>query len=143
MDLLLKISALQEKSLKDETQSLELMRALSAKRMYESLQEDCSPERFIEHAFEAAEAIKLVAEKLSPTSNNSLMTATFTPMRTKLKPFNIPKNLVPSTQRTLPTEAWYRDSFPAPSHKEQFVIGCANAPKVKDTQIEERKKKPK
>ena len=84
-----------------------------------------------------------VAEKLSPTSNNSLMTATFTPMRTKLKPFNIPKNLVPSTQRTLPTEAWYRDSFPAPSHKEQFVIGCANAPKVKDTQIEERKKKPK
>ena len=55
LDLLLKISALQEKSLQDETQSLELMKALSAKRMYESLQEDCSPGQFIDRAFKAAE----------------------------------------------------------------------------------------
>ena len=64
------------------------------------------------------------------------MIATFTPRRTKLKPFNIPKNLVPSTLRVSSTDAWYRDNFPAPSHKEQFVIGCANAPKVKDNPIE-------
>ena len=135
LDLLLKISALKEKSMQDETQSLELMRALTAKRKYESLKEDCSPEKFIEHAHEAAMAIKQVAEKLSPASNNSLMCAAFTPRRTKLKPFNIPKNLLPSTLRVSPTDAWYRDNFPAPTHKEQFVIGCANDPKVKDNSI--------
>ena len=37
LDLLLKISALKEKSMRDETQSLELMRALTAKRRYKSL----------------------------------------------------------------------------------------------------------
>ena len=79
LDLLLKILALKEKSMRDETQSLELMRALTAKRRYKSLKEDCSPEKFIESAHEAAMAIKKVAEKLSPASNNSLMCASFTP----------------------------------------------------------------
>ena len=52
LDLLLKIASLQEKGLQDETQNLELMKALTAKKMYEALQEDCSPERFPGRAFE-------------------------------------------------------------------------------------------
>ena len=43
MDILLKISELKEKSMRDESQSLELMRALTSKRRYKSLKEDCSP----------------------------------------------------------------------------------------------------
>ena len=136
LDLIQQVSALKKKSKNDETQSQELMRALTAKRKYESLTEDCSPERFIEHAHEASEALKQAAEKLSPASRNSLMCATFTPRRTKLKTFHIPKTLLPNTIRVSPAEAWHRDNFPAPPHKEQFVIGCANNPKVKDNTIE-------
>ena len=75
-------------------------------------------------------AIKKVAEKLSPASNNSLMCASFTPRMTKLKPFNIPKNLLPNTLRVSPTDAWHRENFPAPAYKQKFVIGCVNDPKV-------------
>ena len=75
LELLLKLSDLKEKSLNDETHNLELMKALSAKMMYEVLQEDCSPELFLDRAFEAAEAIKLVVEKLSPKSHNNLLSA--------------------------------------------------------------------
>ena len=73
MDLLLKISELKEKSVRDESQSLELMRALTCKRKYESLKDDCSAEQFIESAHETAMAIKTVADKLSPASSNALM----------------------------------------------------------------------
>ena len=124
LDLLLKIASLQEKGLQDETQNLELMKALTAKKMYEALQENCSPERFLNRVFEAAEALKLFAEKLSPKSNNDLLSATFTPRRTTLKSYNIPKNLVPSSERTSPTVSWHNSNFPAPFHKEIFTIGC-------------------
>ena len=57
MDLLLKINELKEKSMRDDSQSLELMRALECKQMYESLKEDCSAEQFIGSAHETAMAI--------------------------------------------------------------------------------------
>ena len=61
IDLLLQLTSLQEKGQKDETQKLQLLKALNAKKRYEALQEDCSPETFLDRAYEAAEALKTVA----------------------------------------------------------------------------------
>ena len=122
------MASLKEKGQKDETQKLQLLKALNAKRRYEALQEECSPESFLDRAFEASEALKLVAEKMSPRSNRELLAATFTPKMTTLKAYNIPRTKVPSSERTSPTLLWQNSNFPVPSHKVSYTIGCANAP---------------
>ena len=60
------------------------------------------------------------------------MCASFTPRLTKLKPFVIPKNLLPDTLRVSPTDTWHRENFPDPANKQKFVIGCDPNPKVID-----------
>ena len=51
--------------MRDDSQSLELMRALECKQMYESLKEDCSAEQFIGSAHETAMAIKRGTEDVT------------------------------------------------------------------------------
>ena len=64
LDLLIKLNELKEKSRRDNSHSLELMKALECKRRYENLRDDCKEEQFIDIAHETAISIKNVAKGL-------------------------------------------------------------------------------
>ena len=68
-----------------------MLKALNAKKRYEALQENCGPETFLDRAYEAAEALKMVAKEISPKSNSELLAATFTLKGTTLKSYSIPR----------------------------------------------------
>ena len=128
IELLLQLASLREKSQEDDTQKLRLSKALHAKKRYVALKEDCSPEVFLDRAFEAAEALKILARELSP--NQELLSATFAQKGKTLKAYSIPKTKVPCSERISPALSWHDMNFPSPGHMETFMIGCVNEPKV-------------
>ena len=128
IDLLLKIDELQELSRKENRINLDLMKALQCKKHLTNLSPDCDPELFIDAAFSTAESIKIVASKLSPTSGQRLLEASFTPTQSKLKNFVIPRlgDLPPDSLRSepSPSSVWHANNFPVQGATTHYTIGC-------------------
>ena len=71
LTLLLKLDELKEKSRREYSHSLELMKASECKRRYKNLRDDCNAEQFIDVANKTAMSIKNVAKGLSPDSSTT------------------------------------------------------------------------
>ena len=113
----MKIDELQELSGKENRDHLDLMKALQCKKHLTNLSADFDPELFIDAAYSTAESIRIVASKLSQTSGQRLLEASFTPTQSKLKKFVIPglRELPPDSLRSEPSPSskWHASNLPA------------------------------
>ena len=73
---------------------MKLSKALLAKKKYVELKDDVCPEVFLDHAYEATQALKEVARELSPNSNRELLGGTFTPKGVNTRAYSITKTKV-------------------------------------------------
>ena len=130
LELMLELATLKEKSKYDDSEKLKLSKALLAKKEYLNLNEDGCAEVFLDHAFKCTQALKEVAETLSPNSTKELLSGTFTPKDLKKNPYIIPKSKQKNPENQAGYLAWHGNNYPSPAHKLRFNIGCENRPKV-------------
>ena len=114
LDLLLKIDELKATSRRENTNTLELMKALECKKRLDNLKDDCAAETYIDVAHAAAMSIKNVAKGMSPGSSQRLLAASFTPSQSRLKDYVIPRQLPPDSLRSeiSPSSTWHSTNFP-------------------------------